>query len=283
MEKKFDIYEAITSRICAELEKGLIPWEKPWFGSEGGAISGATGKPYSLMNQMLLLKPGQWFTFNQVKALKATIRKGEHCSMVVFWKQIPITEEGPDGEKVQKMVPMLRYFNVFHESQIDGLPEKEDRPSIEHIDPCEEAEAIVNGYITRSGVILDRTDVSDEAYYSPARDAVNVPCMEQFSKQSEYYSTLFHELVHSTGHVSRLNRLTAPAYFGSPEYSKEELVAEIGAAALNNRCSIESHSSFRNSAAYIQSWLHALKNDKRLLVSATGKAEKAVNMILGAA
>ena len=96
-EKKFDIYATITDRICAELEKGQIPWNKPWFGKADGAISGSTGKPYSLLNQMLLMKAGQWFTYKQAEALGAQVRKGEKSSMVVFWKRLPIEEEKPDG------------------------------------------------------------------------------------------------------------------------------------------------------------------------------------------
>ena len=114
-------------------------------------------------------------------------------------------------------------------------------------------------------------------------DYVQVPTMEQFPKAEEYYSTLFHEMTHSTGHTSRLNRFTGAAKaaaFGSEEYSKEELIAEIGAAALVNRCGIETRHSFRNSAAYLQSWIKALRNDNTLIIGAAGKAEKAVAYIL---
>ena len=277
---QFDIYEAITERIINELEKGQIPWHKPWFGSPNGAVSGATGKPYSLVNQMLLMKPGRWYTFNQAKELGAKVRNGEKSSMVVFWKQLPIEEEKENGEKVKKMVPFLKYFNVFHESQIDGLPEGETLIGTAHLDPIEEAEEIVTGYITRSGVKLNREDISGEAFYRPSTDSITVPSIDQYTSAAEYYSTLFHEMVHSTGHESRLNRLTSTAHFGNEEYSKEELVAEIGAAALNNLVGIETASSFQNSAAYVQSWLKALKNDKRLLVSASGKADKAVSLIV---
>ncbi len=280
---QFDIYEAVTERIINELEKGIIPWQRPWFGSPSGAISGATGKPYSMVNQMLLMKPGKWYTFNQAKELGAKVRKGEKSSMVVFWKQLPIEEEKENGEKVKKMVPFLKYFNVFHETQIDGLPEGEELPSIAHIDPIEEAEEIVTGYITRSGVKLNRDEISNEAFYRPATDSITVPSIEQYTSAAKYYSTLFHEMVHSTGHKSRLDRLASTAHFGNEEYSKEELVAEIGAAALVNRAGIETASSFKNSAAYVQSWLKALRNDKRLLVSASGKAEKAVSLILNLA
>ena len=126
--------------------------------------------------------------------------------------------------------------------------------------------------------------ISDRAYYSPSIDYVCVPALEQYSDTSEYYSTTFHELTHSTGHKTRLDRLTsgAAAAFGGEDYSKEELVAELGAAALCNQCGIETSNSFKNSAAYIQSWLKALKNDKRMIVNASAAAQKAVDFILEA-
>lgn len=123
----------------------------------------------------------------------------------------------------------------------------------------------------------------DNAFYSPLTDSVTLPLLEQFSETAEYYSTAFHELVHSTGHVSRLDRLDKTAYFGNEAYSKEELIAEIGSAALVNHAGIETSASFRNSAAYIQGWLEVLKGDKRFIVSAAGKAEKAVDLILRSA
>lgn len=277
----FDIYATITARFCEQMEKGIIPWERPWFGAADGAVSGSTGKPYSLINQMLLGLPGEWFTFNQCRALGAKVRKGEKSSMVVFWKTFTKKQFNSAGEEEEVTVPVLKYFNVFHESQIDNLPEKDARPAIEHIDPHTEAEHIAADYIIRSGVTLNRDALSSAAFYSPANDSITIPRIDQFDKQSEYYSTLFHEMVHSTGHASRLARISGKAAKGGEEYSKEELVAEIGAAALVNRCGLETASSFRNSTAYIQNWLTALRNDKKLLVSATGKAEKAVNLILG--
>ena len=279
----FDIYEAITKRVCEQMEKGTIPWRRPWFGSSDGAVSGATGKPYSLINQMLLGLPGEWFTFNQCKAVGAKVRKGEKSSMVVFWKTYSKKQFNSVGEEEDVTIPVLKYYNVFHESQIENLPEKESRPKIEHIDPHAEAEAIVTDYITRSGVKLSRETLSSAAFYSPSDDAITIPNINQFDQQAEYYSTLFHEMVHSTGHKSRLNRLSEKNVKKSAEYSKEELVAEIGAAALVNRCGLETNSSFQNSTAYIQSWLKALRNDKKMLVSASSKAEKAVNLILNTA
>ena len=142
------------------------------------------------------------------------------------------------------------------------------------------AEAIIADYVRREGVRLEHQE-GDRAFYQPAADRIVLPLLKQFAETAEYYGTAFHEMVHSTGHPNRLNRLDATAYFGSDAYSKEELVAEIGAAALVNRCGLETAKSFRNNAAYVQNWLQALKNDKRFIVSAAGKAEKAVALIVG--
>ena len=278
----FDIYAAVTDRIVQQLEKGVVPWQKPWTGIRSGAISGATGKPYSLLNQMLLAKAGEWYTWNQIQALGGKVRKGEKSSMVVLWKQTPVKDEDPaTGEQIERMIPVLKYFNVFHIDQLDGIEAKTIDP--EAIDPATDtaADAIIAGYIQRSGVELEHRK-GDEAFYSPSVDRVVLPLREQFPSMAEYYSTAFHELTHSTGHSSRLDRISRRAFFGNEEdYSREELVAEIGAAALLNHCGIETADSFKNSAAYIQSWLRALRNDKKLIVSAAGAAAKAFELITG--
>ena len=144
-----------------------------------------------------------------------------------------------------------------------------------------EAETIIADYVKREGVQMENRE-GNEAFYQPSTDRIVLPLMKQFKETAEYYSTTFHEMVHSTGHEKRLNRLDAPAHFGSEDYSKEELIAEIGSSVLVHHCGLETPSSFRNNTGYIQNWLSVLKNDKRFIVSAAGKAEKAVNLILGA-
>lgn len=276
-----NVYQMVTDRIISELEKGNIPWEKPWTGVQSGAISGTTGKAYSLLNQMLLGKSGKWYTWNQIQAKGWKIRKGERASFVVFWKNQIIKEaDKQTGEEIEKVIPILKYFNVFHQSQIEGFePVPVDTKAV---DPATDitADAIITGYLTRSGVKLEHKK-GDEAFYSPSADCVVLPLREQFPDMAEYYSTAFHELTHSTGHSSRLNRLKSTAHFGSESYSKEELTAEIGAASLLSYAGIETTKSFRNSTAYIQSWLRVLRNDSRFIVSAASRAEKAVNLILG--
>lgn len=274
---KVDVYGIITDRIIEQLEKGVIPWEKPWTGTQSGAISGATGKAYSLLNQMLLGKPGEYYTYNQVLAKGGHVRKNEKAQIVVFWKQVKAIEQDKSGQQIVKIIPMLKYYSVFRADQCEGIT-TEQRPTKEITHP--EADDIITAYSQRESLEI-RHQSGDEAYYSPSRDCVVLPLREQFNSVSEYFSTAFHELTHSTGHSSRLNRLKATAHFGNAEYSKEELVAEIGAAALLNYSGLETNKSLRNNVAYIGSWLSALKNDKRMIVQASGAASKAVDLIIG--
>lgn len=276
---KQDIYQQVTERIIAQLEQGVIPWHKPWIVSgKGCAVSHSTGKPYSLLNQMILGKPGEYLTFAQCQKEGGKIRKGEKASFVVFWKWIE-QEDEQNPDEIKK-IPFLRHFSVFHIDQCEGIKPKHDTSAAaQTIEPDAAADAIITDYLNRSGVKLIHQE-GDRAFYRPSADTVTLPLLAQFKEVAEYYSTAFHELTHSTGHSSRLNRLAKPAFFGSEDYSKEELVAEIGAAALVNHAGLETSSSFRNSAAYVQSWLKALQNDKRLIVSAAGQAEKACNLIL---
>lgn len=278
---KANVYEMVTARIIAELEKGVIPWEKPWTGVRSGAYNRISKKPYSIINQMILKHTGEYATFKQWTDLGGHIRKGEKSEMVVFWKIFEKEETNKDtGEKEVRKIPMLRYYNVFHISQVDGVKPLEI--PFKEVEPIENADKIIAEYVEREHIEFKEL-ASNEAFYSPSSDRVVVPMKEQYKHINEYYSTTFHELTHSTGHKSRLDRLHsgADAAFGSETYSKEELVAEIGSASLMNLLGIETIKTFRNSAAYIQSWLKVLKSDNKFIVSASSKAEKAVNYIIG--
>lgn len=281
---KTNVYEMVTERIIAELEKGVIPWEKPWTGVKSGAYNRVSKRPYSLLNQMLLKHTGEYATYKQWQDLGGQVKKGEKSEIVVFWKIFETEETNKDtGEKETKKIPLLRYYNVFHISQVEGVEPLKPEQLNDEVEPIEEADKIITDYITREHIEFTECR-SNEAYYSPSQDAVVVPMKEQYTVINEYYSTTFHELTHSTGHKSRLNRLEtgAVAAFGSETYSKEELVAEIGSASLMNLLGIETVKTFRNSAAYIQSWLQVLRNDNKFIVSASSRAEKAVNYILAA-
>lgn len=285
--EKFDIYATITDRIIAEMESGVIPWARPWVGHDGMnmAVSYKTGKPYSQLNQLLLgARPGEYLTFNQVKEAGGNVKKGAKASIVVFWKMVEKGDKDEDGNIKVRAIPYLRYYSVFHIDDTEGVkPHKRDEYMPTEWNPEEEAERVISDYVKRSGITLEMLE-QNRAYYSPMEDKVVLPLRKQFNGSTEFYSTAFHEFTHSTGHKSRLNRFAdgeAPAAFGDENYSKEELVAEIGSCSIMNRLGLETGNSFRNSAAYLQSWIKALRNDKRMIVSAASKAEKAMRLILG--
>ena len=270
-----DIYATITDRMIAEMEQGIIPWKCPWMAS-GSAISHITGKPYSLLNQMLLGRSGEYLTFKQVQQEGGYVCKGERAKMVVFWRWID-KEDEKTGEITQ--VPFLKYYNVFHIDQCEGISAKYAQELTETASADETAESVIADYVKREGVTIENQE-GNQAYYQPALDRIVLPKRNQFGETAEYYSTAFHEMVHSTGHMKRLNRLDATAHFGGESYSKEELVAEIGSSALVHHCGLETPESFKNNTAYVQNWLQVLKNDKRFIVSAASKADKAVSLIL---
>lgn len=275
------VYEMVTERIIYQLKNGIIPWERPWTGIRSGAHNRVSNKPYSLLNQMLLLHDGEYASFKQWTELGGKIKKGEKSEIVVFWKIQPIEETKENGTIEFKNIPLLRYYNVFHISQVEGIEPKEVIELTE-LQPITEAERIKEEYKEREHIEIMEV-VTNEAYYNPTKDFIKVPCKEQYKNIEEFYSTLFHEMTHSTGHKSRLDRLSteAKARFGSETYSKEELVAEIGCSSLLNIIGIETTKTFKNSSAYIQNWLQVLKNDTKFIVSASSKAEKAVKYILG--
>ena len=231
---KANVYDMVIDRIIAELEKGKIPWKKPWTGVRSGAYNRITKRPYSLLNQMLLQHAGEYATFKQWQDLGGHIRKGEKSEIVCFWKIFEHEETNPDtGEKESVKIPLLRYYNVFHISQVDGVEPLAPEQLNDDVEPIEAGDRIITDYIKHEHLNFIECK-SNKAYYSPSSDTVVVPLKEQYSMINEYYSTTFHELTHSTGHKNRLNRLQtgAVAAFGSEDYSKEELVAEIGSATL---------------------------------------------------
>lgn len=284
-----NIYEIITSKFIEELQKGVVPWQKPWITCCAGAdcaISHANGKPYSLLNQMLLsYKPGEWLSYKQITDAGGHIKKGEKPSIVVFWKFVPKTEENEDGEKVVVgQFPMLKYYNVWHIDQCEGVKAKfAQAAKTFETEPIEAAEKVVNDYFGREACKLFIENRND-AFYSSSKDEIHVPSKSQFKEISEYYSTLFHEAVHSSGAADRLNRkeLVEKTFFGSEDYSKEELVAEMGSAFILAQLGITNEKTFKNSAAYVQNWLKVLKSDPKMVVHAASKAERAAEYILAA-
>jgi antirestriction protein ArdC len=271
----FNIYEAVTQRIIEQLEQGIIPWRKTWKGSV--PINYVSRKPYQGMNYVMLPYGGEWLTFKQAKDAGGSVKRGEKSRMIVFYKIIEKIND--NGEK--ENIPYLQYSNVFHISQCEGIKSKleECKPN-DNIKPIDTAEQVLNDYINRSGVTFENVAGSNKAFYSPTNDKITMPEITQFEKAEEYYTTAFHESAHSTGHKTRLDRLTETAAFGSAVYSREELTAEIAATMVMNFTGLELPETFENSAAYIQGWLKALKNDDKAIVTAASKAQKAADMIL---
>lgn len=273
-----NVYDQITERITGLLEKGTVPWHKPWKAQTGLPRNLITKKPYRGINVFLLLSMSYespfWLTFLQVKQLGGTVRKGEKSCPVVFWKQHTLEDE-ESGET--KQVPFLRFYHVFNVAQCDGLedvPAPTETPLTSLSKPAE----IVGNMPQRPQIKQGMT----QAFYSPAEDCVGIPMRERFASEDEFFSTLFHELTHASGHETRLNRstLTDKAGFGSNPYCKEELIAEMGAAFLCGQAGIVDR-TIDNSAAYLKGWLEQLKSDRTLIVSAAAQAQKAADFILG--
>lgn len=221
----------------------------------------------------------------QCEAEGGKIKKGEKSRFVVFWTWLPKkgVEKAQPGEDINlsDYIPYLRYYHVFNINQCEGIEPrflKEDKSVV--IDPIADAEKVVDGYFSRETCKLKVCN-SAEAYYRPSTDEVVVPQLSQYKVAEQYYSTLFHEMTHSTGHKSRLDRFTdaKAAAFGSDDYSREELVAEMGAAFILGRLGIDSNKAFKNSVGYLQNWLEHIKGDSKLIVTAAGKAEAAANYI----
>ena len=273
-----DVYSIVTNRIIKHLENGVVPWQKPW--TEAGLPKNlVTGKHYRGINVWLLntlnYSQNSFLTFNQVKNLGASVKKGEKAQEVIFWKWLErINKETKEKEKV----PILRYYKVFNIDQCTDIP-KEKLPSVveRNNNPIKTCEKIINEMPKRP----DIRQKEQRAYYNKSEDFVNVPKMGTFKDSENYYSTLFHELVHSTGHNERLNRkeLITSKTFGSEDYAKEELTAEMGASYLKSYSGIPIE-KLENNAAYIQSWLKRLKEDKRFIVHASAQAQKATDYIL---
>lgn len=288
------IYERVTEQIIEQLEQGTVPWQKPWDAYVGAPRNGASGRYYRGMNVFLLALAGQgspwWFTPRQVNELGGHIRKGERVSWVHFFKPwTPKQAKGAEAVEVdetgRRPFLIVRAYRVVNLDQCEGegvdafrekhrteLPERHDH------EPIAVCESLILGMPQRPGIRYG----GPRAFYRPWTDTVFMPERDTFTTPEGFYSVLFHELTHSTGHADRLNRktVTDAQPFGSPSYSREELVAEMGAAFLCATAGIQDP-TLTNSAAYIQGWLKVLKSDPKALVIAGAQAQKAADFILG--
>jgi antirestriction protein ArdC len=285
------VYDLITDRILEKLQHGTVPWQKPWNSAAGLPRNLFNQKPYRGINVWVLGAAGYtslyWLTFKQAKEIGGHVRKGEQGSPVVFWKWLEKDDARQNREEIRtdsRRIPLARLYSVFNIQQCElparlqpllAIPTAPGADTYQQLAACEQ---ILANMPNRPSIEHGEA----RAYYKPMQDLVNMPTRGLFPKVERYYSVLFHELTHSTGHWQRLNRptLTDLCPFGSTNYSKEELVAEMGAAFLCGVAGI-ANETIDTSTAYIQGWLTKLKNDTRLIILAAAQAQKAADYILG--
>lgn len=278
-----DIYQSITDRFLEQLKKGTVPWQQPWTSCVQNIVS---RKPYRGINAFTLGMTDRtspfWLTFKQALDLGGHVKKGEKSLPVIYYKLLekqdgagrPVVRE--DGRPDR--IPFVRWANVFNLDQTEGI----EAPAITTTqivgEPLGKAASIVG-----NARLCPIHHAGFAAIYSPKDDVIRLPAPTTFRSQEDYYQTLFHEMSHATGHQSRLNRegITQPVKFGSERYSKEELVAELGAAYLSNEAGILNQIQFDNSAAYLASWIEKLESDPRMIVSAASQAQKSADFVLG--
>jgi antirestriction protein ArdC len=281
-----DTYQSVTNTIIAALEAGTPPWVCPWNKAQGSLAPAnlSTGRAYRGINVLLLnvqamsrgYATNRWMTYSQARAIGACVRKGETGTGIVFFKLLERDDDGhaaANDEGSRKVIPLLRSFTVFNASQIEGLPEalKPSQPPIEEWVPIGAADAL----LSRSGAVIRHG--GDRAYYRPSDDVIQLPPPAAFDQSGSYYATALHELCHWSGAPDRCNRvLLDRQHIGA--YALEELIAEMGAAFLSSHCGLPGELQH---ASYIQSWLTALKNDKRLIFTAASLAQKAADYLIG--
>ena len=276
---KADVYQIITDRILAMLDAGVNPWRKPWRAAAYKPPQNLLSRrPYRGVNVILLgLSPyasPYWMSYRQTLQAGGHVKKGEKASLAVFWKMFDKADSADPTKR--ERIPVLRYYNVFNVEQTEGVDyPKPEVPTFTH-DPIAEAERIAAA-MPQPPTITNADE--RRAFYRQETDTVNVPPLARFEKAAEYYSTLFHELTHATAHPSRLNRKTeGPQAFGSANYGREELIAEMGSAYLCGKAGILDETA-DNTAAYLDGWRALIKADRRAVVLAAAAAQKAVDYI----
>jgi antirestriction protein ArdC len=277
------VYAIVTEQILQALDNGVVPWRRPWGGKQLMPKSATTGKQYRGVNIWLLYASAEihgyespwWVTYRQAQALGGQVKKGERSTVVTFWTEWTPKDAGSEEEKI----PVLRYFNVFNAAQCEGLGAKfTDRPDVPMFahDPIEECERIAAEY--PDGPAIEHGGF--RAGYQPGVDRVVMPRPELFENREGYYATLFHELIHSTGHEKRLSRETLGKQDIEP-YGKEELIAEMGSALLCGVAGI-SPQTIDNAAAYLDNWRRTIKEDVKLVIHSAAAAQRAADHVLGA-
>jgi len=289
---KADIYQQVTDRIIQQLEQGTVPWKSPYFSKVGFPRNFSTGKAYQGINIFLLgslrYTSPFFLTFIQAKELGGHVRKGEQGSLVVKYGTYTKHDDGqPVTDEEDQTRRFLKGYTVFHASQIEGIefPKPENLPELTLSEQIDRARAIVAGMPSPPAI----REGSAVPCYRRNSDSVHMPEQGYFESEEAYYSTLFHELAHSTGHESRLCRkslienmgINADGDTARKIYAEEELVAEMAASFLGAHAGI-TDSELANSASYLQSWIVALKSKdaKGWIIRAASQAQKAANYIL---
>jgi len=267
------IYEAVTNRIIAQLEKGAIPWIKPWNVDSSADKNFISQKPYSGINTLITGMAGfnspAWASYKQWQEKGVQVNKGEKSTEIVFFKKV--TKESTNatnGENESSTFSVLKTYHVFNAEQTDIKILPNITPEIE-FNPI----PAIKAKIEQTGAIINHG--GNAAFYSPAKDFIQLPNPSAFHSPEHYYATAFHELTHWTSAKHRLDRVLGAKY-GNPEYAFEELVAEIGAAFLCAEYKIEG--DLRHEG-YIQNWLKACRSDSKAIFKAAALAQKAADFI----
>jgi len=281
-----DIHAAITERFIEKLRAGCVPWQRTW----QSATNLISGKAYRGINALSLGSAAfgspYWMTFRQALELGGNVRKGEKSSPVIYYRFLAKHDARGNPVFTAKgraaTIPFVRWSNVFNLEQTEGIAAPAQTPA-----PAPSPEPMRS--LDRADLLVCQAKLCPiyhegfAASYSPTEDLIRMPFPRTFRSSEDYYHTLFHEMTHATGHGTRLDRegITNPVKFGSERYSKEELVAELGAAFLSNDAGILDSVRFDNSAAYLQSWIRKFKDDPTLIVSAASHAQRGFDWITG--
>jgi antirestriction protein ArdC len=270
------VYDSVAQRIIALLEEGIVPWRKPWVAY--GPINYVSRKPYRGINA-LVLDTGEYLTFKQAESCGGRVKKGAKALPVIYW-QPPSVQQASEDEEAEEIHRgfVLQRHRVFALDDCTGIPSKLTIPDLPEHQPIAAAQAVIDGYADGPTIV---SALSNKARYLEVADQIQMPLPGQFETPEAYYNTLFHEAAHSTGHPTRLGRLGGEGTerHGTDGYSKEELIAEIGAAMLCSHVGIAQR-TIQNSASYVQGWLARLRDDRTLIVSAASKAQKAADWIV---
>jgi hypothetical protein len=269
------VYEEVTNSIIEQLEKGAIPWQKPWVADSSADKNVITQKPYQGINRLILGMSGMakaytvpvWASFKQWQQLGGSVRKGEKGTKIVFYT--PAEKVNKEGEK--EAYAVLKAYWVFNVSQVDNI----EITPVQVTEKPFTANQLAEERIIKTGARISHG--GDAAFFMPSQDRIQMPNKSAFDSEASYYATAFHELTHWAGHETRLDRVKGKR-FADPQYAFEELVAEMGAAFLCQDYGIQGE---LRHAGYIQSWLKALRDDSKAVFKAAAYAQKAATYING--